>query len=145
MAVRTAQSRQSPSPPSWHQNDGVIGIGNTGVCPSPAVGKTTQYAYDYANYQAQAPDGLGNTRLDQYGNVTKISEYAEAPAGQVGALLRTTERWYDTINDFAVGGTSSSAPGRRRSATGRATSWRSPPCSTTATPRPASWSGIRAT
>ena len=84
--------------------EGVIAIGNTGPCPSPAVGKTTKYAYDYANYQSSAPDGNGNTRLDQYGNVTKTSEYAEASAGQVGALLRTTERWFNTINDFAVGG-----------------------------------------
>jgi RHS repeat-associated protein len=84
--------------------EGTIGMGNTGPCPAPAVGKTTRYAYDYANYQMQAPDGRGTTRLDQYGNVTKTSEYTEAPAGQVGALLRTTERWYDTINDFAVGG-----------------------------------------
>jgi len=84
--------------------EGVIGIGTTGPCPSPAVGKTTRYAYDYANYQAPTPDGNGGQRIDQYGNVTKTSEYAEAPAGQVGALLRTTERWFNSINDNAVGG-----------------------------------------
>jgi len=84
--------------------EGVIAIGTTGPCPSPAVGKTTRYAYDYANYQAPTPDGNGGQRIDQYGNITKTSEYAEAAAGQVGTLLRTTERWFNSINDNAVGG-----------------------------------------
>ncbi len=83
--------------------EGVIGIGNIGPCPAPAVGKTTKYAYDYANYQASTPDGNGGQRVDQYGNVTKTAEYAEASAGQVGTLLRTTERWFNSINQLPVG------------------------------------------